>query len=65
MATTLSEWLFKDYDFSSDALLSRFLCSIDERHLQLYPAQETAILELFDNKNVILNTPTGDKGACQ
>jgi superfamily II RNA helicase len=27
--------------------------------LTLYPAQETAILELFDEKNVILNTPTG------
>ncbi|HEX9048272.1 MAG TPA: DUF3516 domain-containing protein, partial [Verrucomicrobiae bacterium] len=27
--------------------------------LQLYPAQENAILELFDDKNVILNTPTG------
>ena len=27
--------------------------------LQLYPAQETAILELFEEKNVILNTPTG------
>src|SRR5207244_13493671 len=25
----------------------------------LYPAQESAILELFDEKNVILNTPTG------
>src|SRR5213076_1540450 len=27
--------------------------------LQLYPAQEEAILELFEEKNVILNTPTG------
>ena len=27
--------------------------------MQLYPAQETAILELFNKKNVILNTPTG------
>ena len=27
--------------------------------LQLYPAQEAAILELFEEKNVILNTPTG------
>ena len=27
--------------------------------LTLYPAQEEAILELFEGKNVILNTPTG------
>ena len=29
------------------------------RRLTLYPAQEEAILELLDGKNVILNTPTG------
>ncbi len=27
--------------------------------LELYPAQEEAILEIFDDKHVILNTPTG------
>src|SRR6187402_2729035 len=43
----------------SGALLDRFLVYVAERKLQLYPAQEAAILELFDNKNVILNTPTG------
>jgi superfamily II RNA helicase len=26
---------------------------------ELYPAQEAAILELFEENNVILNTPTG------
>jgi superfamily II RNA helicase len=41
------------------ALLDRFLDYAVERKLQLYPAQEAAILELFDEKNVILNTPTG------
>ena len=30
-----------------------------ELNLDLYPAQEEAILELFDENNVILNTPTG------
>jgi superfamily II RNA helicase len=40
-------------------LLDRFLEYVAGRKLQLYPAQESAILELFDNKNVILNTPTG------
>jgi superfamily II RNA helicase len=40
-------------------LLDRFLDYVAERKLELYPAQEEAILELFDDKNVILNTPTG------
>ena len=43
----------------SGALLGRFLEFVEGRQLQLYPAQEAAILELFDGKNVILNTPTG------
>jgi superfamily II RNA helicase len=43
----------------SDVLLERFLEYVAGRRLELYPAQETAILELFDEKNVILNTPTG------
>jgi superfamily II RNA helicase len=42
-----------------DALLGRFLDYVTGRRLQLYPAQESAILELFEDKNVILNTPTG------
>src|SRR5204863_184379 len=29
------------------------------KRLELYSAQESAILELYDEKNVILNTPTG------
>jgi superfamily II RNA helicase len=40
-------------------LLSRFLEFTESKRLQLYPAQESAILELFEEKNVILNTPTG------
>ena len=44
---------------SNDVLLSRFLEYVEGRHLQLYPAQETAILELYEEKNVVLNTPTG------
>ena len=46
-------------DLGNDILLTRFLDYVQSRHLQLYPAQETAILELFDEKNVVLNTPTG------
>src|SRR4249920_3025350 len=43
----------------SDELLGRFLDYVASRGLTLYPAQEEAILELFEDKNVILNTPTG------
>jgi superfamily II RNA helicase len=44
---------------TSDVLLGRFLEYVEARQLQLYPAQEAAILELFEDKNIILNTPTG------
>lgn len=40
-------------------LLDVFLGRVESAGLTLYPAQEEAILELFDEKNVILNTPTG------
>jgi superfamily II RNA helicase len=40
-------------------LLDQFLEYVKGRSLELYPAQENAILELFEEKNVILNTPTG------
>ena len=43
----------------SGALLGQFLDNVAARKLELYPAQEAAILELYDEKNVILNTPTG------
>jgi superfamily II RNA helicase len=43
----------------NDALLGRFLEYVESRSLELYPAQENAVLELFEEKNVILNTPTG------
>ena len=46
-------------DCSGSELLDRFLDYVAERKLELYPAQEEAILELFDDHNVILNTPTG------
>jgi superfamily II RNA helicase len=44
---------------TTDELLGRFLDFVDDRGLTLYPAQEEAILALFEGKNVILNTPTG------
>jgi superfamily II RNA helicase len=44
---------------TNDELLDRFLEFVRERGLELYPAQEEAILALFDEQNVILGTPTG------
>lgn len=44
---------------TSGLILDRFLDYITSKNLELYPAQEEAILALLDNKNVILNTPTG------
>lgn len=44
---------------SSEEILNRFLSYVEEKALELYPAQEEAILELLEEKNLILNTPTG------
>ncbi len=46
-------------DCGADELLDRFLDYAQEKKLSLYPAQEEAILELYEDRNVILNTPTG------
>ncbi len=42
-----------------DALMEHFLEYAIAKGIELYPAQEEAILEIFSGKNVILNTPTG------
>ena len=44
---------------TSERLLEVFMDYVMELNLELYPAQEEGILELFDENNVILNTPTG------
>jgi superfamily II RNA helicase len=59
VAGTLYDFIPRDDRPGNDVLLGRFLDYIQARGLQLYPAQEAAILELFEEKNVILNTPTG------
>ena len=46
-------------DCSGGDLLGHYLDYVAEQNLTLYPAQEEAILELFEDRNVILNTPTG------
>jgi superfamily II RNA helicase len=57
--TSLLDLIPADHALDNGALLGRFIEYAESRKLQLYPAQEAAILELFDDKNVILNTPTG------
>ncbi|MDB6064563.1 MAG: box helicase [Pedosphaera sp.] len=56
---TLYDLIPREGNPGNDVLLGRFLEYVEGRRLQLYPAQEAAILELFEEKNVILNTPTG------
>ncbi|MGA2245415.1 MAG: DUF3516 domain-containing protein [Verrucomicrobiota bacterium] len=59
MPATLYDLIPRDERPGNDLLLERFLDYVSGRQLQLYSAQESAILEIFDEKNVILNTPTG------
>ncbi|HEY5912590.1 MAG TPA: DUF3516 domain-containing protein [Verrucomicrobiae bacterium] len=59
MSLTLYDLIPRDDRPSNDLLLGQFLEYTESKRLQLYPAQEAAILELFEEKNVILNTPTG------
>jgi hypothetical protein len=59
VTATLYDLIPRDEKPGNDVLLGRFLEYVEGRRLQLYPAQESAILELFEEKNVILNTPTG------
>jgi len=42
-----------------DAVLEGFLTYAEEAGLDLYPAQEEAILEIISGNNVIVSTPTG------
>ena len=43
----------------NDVALEKFLEHVERQGVSLYPAQEAAILELYEEKNVIQNTPTG------
>ena len=53
------ESLPSEYKSDNGFLLEAFLDWVRLKGLELYPAQEAAALELFEGKNVILNTPTG------
>jgi len=59
MSPLLADLLPDTDDPSADDLLGRFLDYTAAKGLSLYPAQEEAILDLLDGKNVVLNTPTG------
>src|SRR5687768_13361605 len=58
-APSLIERLPPTAEATSDLIFERFVEFVAERGLELYPAQEEAILEVMTGKNVILNTPTG------
>ena len=58
-SATLYSLIPRDGVCGNEVLLGRFLEYVEGRRLTLYAAQETAVLELFEEKNVILNTPTG------
>lgn len=59
MPLTLYDLLPREDRPGNDFLLGRFLKYAEGKRLQLYSTQESAILELFEEKNVILQTPTG------
>jgi superfamily II RNA helicase len=44
---------------STDEILSRFVGYVADQGLELYPAQEEAILELLGDRHLFLATPTG------
>jgi hypothetical protein len=56
---TLYDLIPRGEQLGNDVLLGRFLDYTAARGLELYAAQESAILELFEEENLILNTPTG------
>jgi len=59
VSASLFDALPRGEECTADQLLERFLEVNALRGLSLYPAQEEALLELWDDKNLILNTPTG------
>jgi superfamily II RNA helicase len=44
---------------SADEILNRFVNYVSQQGLELYPAQEEAVLELLGGKHLFLKTPTG------
>lgn len=44
---------------TNDEILDRFVGWVSSTGLELYPAQDEAVLELLDGKHLVLSTPTG------
>ncbi len=59
VARTLTERFEAAEQTDTDALFDIFVEWAFDRGLELYPAQEEAILEIFAGNHVVLNTPTG------
>ena len=59
MSASLLEELKNLPNTDCDTQLDSLLRYYSERQIELYPAQEEALLAIFDQKNIILNTPTG------
>jgi superfamily II RNA helicase len=55
----LIDWVPEGGLFDSDAILDRFSRWASDAGLELYDAQEEALLELMTNQHVVLSTPTG------
>jgi superfamily II RNA helicase len=55
----LGDRIQPDPDHDPSVLLDVFVTWVAEQGLELYPAQEEALLEWVDERHVILNTPTG------
>ncbi|MBK7951334.1 MAG: DUF3516 domain-containing protein [Deltaproteobacteria bacterium] len=55
----LIDWVPEGARLGSDVIFDRFTRYCTDAGLELYPAQEEALLECFTNHHVVLNTPTG------
>ena len=58
-ARPLIDWVPEGGLGDPDAILDRFSRWAEDRGLELYDAQEEALLELMTNRHVVLSTPTG------
>ena len=58
-ARPLIDWVPEGGLADPDAILDRFSRWAEDRGLELYDAQEEALLELMTNHHVVLSTPTG------
>jgi len=56
---SLADFVPNERTRDGDEILERFLAWVATTGLELYPAQEEAILELMAGRNVVLATPTG------